>query len=63
MEEFRTIDLFAGAGGITEGFRQAGAHCLFANDFNASAVETFRLHKEARSQAQINCGVVFKKSF
>jgi hypothetical protein len=26
-------------------------------------VETFRLHKEARSQAQINCGVVFKKSF
>ncbi|MCC5805824.1 MAG: DNA cytosine methyltransferase [Opitutales bacterium] len=37
-----TIDLFAGAGGITEGFRQAGARCLFANDFNADAVRTFR---------------------
>ncbi|MEI6178039.1 MAG: DNA cytosine methyltransferase [Verrucomicrobiota bacterium] len=39
----QTIDLFAGAGGITEGFRQAGFHCLFANDFNPSAVETFKL--------------------
>jgi DNA (cytosine-5)-methyltransferase 1 len=37
-----TIDLFAGAGGITEGFRQAGAHCVFANDFNPHACETFR---------------------
>lgn len=40
--EVTTIDLFAGAGGITEGFRQAGARCLFANDFNADAVRTFR---------------------
>ncbi len=39
-----TIDLFAGAGGITEGFRQAGFRCLFANDFNAHAMETFRLN-------------------
>lgn len=42
MKEFTTIDLFAGAGGITEGFRQEGFHCLFSNDFNPSAVETFR---------------------
>ena len=38
----KTIDLFAGAGGITEGFRQAGASCVFANDFNQHACETFR---------------------
>ncbi len=38
----KTIDLFAGAGGITEGFRQAGASCIFANDFNSNACETFR---------------------
>ena len=42
MEKLQTIDLFAGAGGITEGFRQAGANCVFANDFNPHACETFR---------------------
>ena len=44
MTPFTTIDLFAGAGGITEGFRQAGANCVFANDFNPHACETFRLN-------------------
>lgn len=38
----QTIDLFCGAGGITEGFRQAGYRCLYGNDFMAEAVETFR---------------------
>lgn len=42
MSSIKTIDLFAGAGGITEGFRQAGATCVFANDFNGHACETFR---------------------
>lgn len=42
MKKIKTIDLFAGAGGITEGFRQAGAHCVFANDFNPHACDTFR---------------------
>jgi DNA (cytosine-5)-methyltransferase 1 len=37
-----TIDLFCGAGGITEGFRQAGYQCLYANDINESAMQTFR---------------------
>jgi len=44
MREIKTIDLFAGAGGITEGFRQAGATCVFANDFNLHACQTFRLN-------------------
>jgi len=37
-----TIDLFCGAGGITEGFRQAGYRCLYGLDFNPSAIETFQ---------------------
>lgn len=37
-----TIDLFAGAGGLTEGFAQAGAHCLYANDADPRAIATFR---------------------
>ena len=44
MRPYKTIDLFAGAGGITEGFKQAGFECLFANDFNQSAVETFKIN-------------------
>jgi len=39
---FTTIDLFCGAGGITEGFRRAGFVCLYANDINFWAIETFR---------------------
>ena len=39
-----SLDVFAGAGGITEGFRQAGFTCVFANDFNENAVETFALN-------------------
>jgi DNA (cytosine-5)-methyltransferase 1 len=43
-----TIDLFCGAGGITEGFRQAGYSCLYGNDFSTEAMETFvHNHPEA----------------
>jgi DNA (cytosine-5)-methyltransferase 1 len=34
--------LFSGAGGIAEGFRQAGFKCFYANDFNEWAVTTFK---------------------
>ena len=37
-----TIDLFCGAGGITQGFHQTGYHCLYANDFMSEAIDTFR---------------------
>jgi DNA (cytosine-5)-methyltransferase 1 len=36
-----TVDLFCGAGGITEGFREAGYGCLYANDCMPEAVGTF----------------------
>ena len=42
-----SIDLFCGAGGLTEGFREAGFQCLYGNDFNASAIETFQLNHPA----------------
>ena len=35
------IDLFCGAGGIAEGFRQADFDCLWANDNNVHAIRTF----------------------
>lgn len=43
-----TIDLFCGAGGITEGFRETGYRCLYGNDCMPEAVETFSAnHPEA----------------
>jgi DNA (cytosine-5)-methyltransferase 1 len=36
-----TIDLFCGAGGITEGFRKGGSRCLYPNDFMPEAIRTF----------------------
>lgn len=42
MAKLKTIDLFAGAGGMSEGFRQAGFDTLFANDHEKPAIATFR---------------------
>jgi DNA (cytosine-5)-methyltransferase 1 len=42
MSALTAIDLFAGAGGLSEGFRQAGFEVLAANDFDPESAETFR---------------------
>jgi DNA (cytosine-5)-methyltransferase 1 len=52
-DESRTcIDLFCGAGGMAEGFRLAGFKCLWANDFEEEALETFRVnHRSTQTQS------------
>ncbi|MDR3574426.1 MAG: DNA cytosine methyltransferase [Anaerolineaceae bacterium] len=43
------IDLFCGAGGLSEGFRQAGVHVLAGQDYDEAAGATFAAtHPEAR---------------
>lgn len=42
-----SIDLFCGAGGLTEGFKQAGFQCVLANDIDSDAIETFKMNQEA----------------
>lgn len=37
-----SIDLFSGAGGLTEGLEEAGFHCLFANELIPIYAETFK---------------------
>ena len=39
---FKCIDLFCGAGGLSEGFRQNGFDILLANDFDSWCEETYR---------------------
>lgn len=38
------IDLFAGAGGLSEGFRMEGFHILVANDFDKDAANTYKMN-------------------
>ena len=46
---FTAIDLFCGAGGLSEGFRQAGFHILAGNDLDAAAGLTYAAtHEEAK---------------
>lgn len=48
LRPLTTLDLFCGAGGITEGFREAGYQCLYGNDIMKEAIETFAFnHPEA----------------
>jgi len=44
MGSLSAIDLFAGAGGFSVGFRDAGFDILAANDFDPDAAETFVLN-------------------
>lgn len=39
--EYTFIDLFAGIGGIRLGFERAGFKCVYSNDINKSAIETY----------------------
>jgi DNA (cytosine-5)-methyltransferase 1 len=41
---FKTIDLFAGIGGIRTGFENAGFKTVFANDFEQACKETYDLN-------------------
>jgi len=41
-ERLTCIDLFSGAGGLSQGFREAGFEVLIANDFDESCAKTYR---------------------
>jgi DNA (cytosine-5)-methyltransferase 1 len=43
-EGYKTLDLFAGVGGIRLGFERAGFKTIFANDFDKTCKETYDLN-------------------
>ena len=40
--DFRTIDLFAGIGGIRRSFASAGGHAVFSSEWNEFSTRTYR---------------------
>ena len=55
------IDLFAGCGGLSRGFQDAGFHILLGVDNNESALKTFAFnHKKSKT---LNADLSDKKSF
>ena len=40
--DFTFIDLFAGIGGIRQGFEDAGGHCVFSSEWDRFALQTYR---------------------
>lgn len=49
MSDWTAIDLFCGAGGLSEGLRQAGVHVLAGQDIDATFGKTFEsTHNEAK---------------
>ena len=48
-----SIDLFAGAGGITTGFKMAGIKSLYANELSAEYAATF---KTFHSDVEVDVG-------
>ncbi len=52
---YKFIDLFAGAGGLSLGLEQAGFQAVFANEINATCVETY-LYNRNMSKEQVYIG-------
>lgn len=49
------VDLFCGAGGLSEGFRQAGFRTVLAIDHDPSAIRTFRLNHPEIPDDRVVC--------
>lgn len=55
---FKSIDLFCGAGGMTEGFKMAGIQSLLSNDIEESACITLKMNNP---QIKVLCGDITKE--
>jgi DNA (cytosine-5)-methyltransferase 1 len=56
---FKVVDLFCGAGGLSEGFRQAGYQIVAGSDFDPDACATYALNFP---EAQTICGDIRSSS-
>lgn len=61
MNKFKVLDLFSGAGGMAEGFLQAGFTIPYASDRSQQAADTYiRRHQQLEHDVKYYCGDVAK---
>lgn len=61
MNKFKVLDLFSGAGGMAEGFLQAGFSVPYASDKSLQAAETYiHRHRQLGYDVKYYCGDVAK---
>lgn len=54
-DRYTMVDMFCGAGGLSEGFRQAGMRTLLAVDSNPVAIRTYRLNHPDVPEDRVLC--------
>lgn len=57
---YKMVDLFCGAGGLSLGFIQEGCRVLFANDIDELCVETYKYNHPDIPDSSIVCGDIRK---
>lgn len=61
VEHLRTLDVFAGCGGISEGFHQAAvAKSCWAIEFEEPAAQAFRLNNPETTVFTDDCNTILK---
>lgn len=61
MKSIKSIDLFAGCGGLTLGFEMAGISCIACNEFDKHACATLRANKPSWNLIEGDiCSISFK---
>jgi len=49
------VDLFCGIGGFRIGLEAAGFECVYANDIDAAAVETYKNNRSPDATYRVEC--------
>jgi len=61
MNKITYVDLFAGCGGLSLGFKNSGFICKYANEFGANAAESYKLNFPESNLDQRDCKEVYKE--
>ncbi len=61
MNNITYVDLFAGCGGLSLGFKKLGFICNYANEFDIDAADSYRLNFRSTNVDRRDCREVYKE--